>query len=185
MKRHHLPPYHWSIIWKQSMQLWLPFISPLASCRFEIGHTVTGLQSEMLTSKGLCFCVLTFSEFFMNNFRKAVGLPIKFYLTSEFWILFFFFTLLEEMSLREDITLSLYQHQQTDPDFHLPGEILSLSSRVPFWFLSSPLGVPTHFRDSGFFEWSYIIVLLPTDIITKFISLYWVLVVHVGFLVAA
>lgn len=38
----------------------------------------------------LCFRVLTFSEFFMNNFRKAARLPIKFYLTSEFWILFFF-----------------------------------------------------------------------------------------------
>jgi len=38
----------------------------------------------------LCFRVLTFSEFFMNNFGKAARLPIKFYLTSEFWILFFF-----------------------------------------------------------------------------------------------
>ena len=32
----------------------------------------------------LCFRVLTFSEFFMNNFGKAARLPIKFYLTSEF-----------------------------------------------------------------------------------------------------
>ena len=55
----------------------------------------------------LCFLVLTFSEFFMNNFRKAAGLPVKFYLTSEFWILFFFSTVGRNAPLREDITLSL------------------------------------------------------------------------------
>lgn len=90
MKRHHLPPYHWSIIWKQSMQLWLPFISPLASCRFEIGRTDWFTIRNAHFQGLLCFRVLTFSEFFMNNFRKAARLPIKFYLTSEFWILFFF-----------------------------------------------------------------------------------------------
>lgn len=73
MKRHHLPPYHWSIIWKQSMQLWLPFISPLASCRFEIGRTVTGSQSEMLTSKGSFASV--FWHFQSSSWTTSEKLP--------------------------------------------------------------------------------------------------------------
>ena len=66
----------------------------------------------------LCFRVLTFSEFFMNNFRKAARLPIKFYLTSEFWILFFL-TLLEEMLPWEGMSPSPFlSTSKTDPNLH-------------------------------------------------------------------
>ena len=182
MKRHHLPPYHWSIIWKQSMQLWLPFISPLASCRFEIGRTVTGSQSEMLTSKGSFASV--FWHFQSSSWTTSEKLPgcqsnSIWLQSSEFF--FFFYTVGRNAPLRGNVTLSLSQPQRNrswSPSS--PGETcLCCPPESPFWFLSSPLGVPYPLQRFRVLEWSYIIVPLPTDIITKYIylfsSLYWVL----------
>lgn len=129
----------------------------------------------------LCFCVLTFSEFFMNNFRKAVGLPIKFYLTSEFWILFFLHCWKKCSPERGYHPLPLSAPVKLILISILSRRNLSLlSSRVSFLIPFFSFRSPYPLQRFRVLEWSYIIVLLPTDIITKFISLYWVLVVACG-----
>lgn len=94
---------------------------------------------------------------------------------------FFFYTVGRNAPLRGNVTLSLSQPQRNrswSPSS--PGETcLCCPPESPFWFLSSPLGVPYPLQRFRVLEWSYIIVPLPTDIITKYIylfsSLYWVL----------
>lgn len=122
------------------------------------------------------------SASFMNNFRKAVGLPIKFYLTSESTF-FFFYTVGRNAPLRERISPSPFiSTSETDLISILSIETcLCCPPESPFWFLSSPLGVllPTSEIQGSWVKLHYC---APSDRhhYKIPISLYWVLVVACG-----
>lgn len=150
--------------------------------QFEIGHTVTGSQSEMLTSKGSFASVFwLFQSSSWTTSEKLLGcqsnLPDFRVLNSFF---FFFYTVGRNVLLREDINFPL-----SAPVKLILISILSrwnlslLSSRVsfliPFFSFRSPYPLVEIQVLSE-------VTLLCSfrDIITKFISLYWVLVVACG-----
>ena len=174
MKRHHLPPYHWSIIWKQSMQLWLPFISPLASCRFEIGHTATGSQSDMLTSK-VSFASLFwhFQSSSWTTSEKLLGCQ-----SNSIWLqsseFFFFFNCWKKCSPERGYhPLPLLAPARPTLIFILSRRNLPLlSSRVSFLIPFFSFRSPYTLQRVSVLEWNYIIVPPLMDNIKKYIYLF-------------
>lgn len=122
----------------------------------------------------LCFLVLTFSEFFMNNFRKAAELPIKFYLTSEFWILFFFNRWKKCSPERGCHPLPFLAPAKPTLIFILSRRNLPLlSSRVSFLIPFFSFRSPYTLQRFRVLEWNYIIVpLWRTSLKNIFIYLF-------------